>query len=154
MKTAQKGQASAEYLVLLAMALVLMLILVAMLGGFDGSISGINESESSMYWEGLARPFAVTAWGQKDDILYLSVANMGPERLFLRKIYIDNVVADLEPGWSWRAGASKTVSIPGLRMCKQNGYDSYAYNVSFVFDSILISDQLQKGEKPMVGFCN
>jgi len=153
MKFGKKGQASAEYLVLLAMALVLMLILVALLGGFDGSIGNVSESESTMYWDGLARPFAISAWGQQGGTLYLSVTNMAPERLFLRKIYVDNVTADLEPGWAWRAGASKTVSIPGMRVCKENGYDSYSYNVSFLYDSILISNQMQKGEKPMIGYC-
>lgn len=165
MKVSHKGQASAEYLVLLSMALVLMLILVAILGGFEGSLGSINESESSLYWGDVARPFAITSWGQSGSTLYISVANMGVERLFLRKINIDNVnkanqmsvnnvVADLSPGWAWRAASSKVVSIPGLQECKVNGYDSYAYNISFVYDTININDLKQTGERQLIGYCS
>ena len=152
-QTSRRGQASAEYLVLMAMALVLMLILVALLGGFDGAIGGVSENEASIYWEGTARPFSITAWGQSGDTLYLNVVNMGNEHLFLRKIYVNNVVADLEPGWSWRSTSAKTISIPDLPACDVNGYENYAYNISFVYDSTILSDLRQDGEKPVVGTC-
>ena len=154
MKTPHKGQASLEYLVLLAMALVLMLILIALLGGFDGSISGISESEASIYWEGTASPFAITAWGQSEDTLYLNIVNKDTEHLFLRKIIVNNVTADLEPGWSWRTGTAKVVSIPDLPRCDENGYENYVYNVSFVYDSTILSDLRQEGMKPVVGYCD
>ena len=55
---AKHGQGATEYLVLLAVVLIVALVSVALLGFFPGMAADAKISESSSYWKG-ARPFAI-----------------------------------------------------------------------------------------------
>ena len=53
-----KGQGSTEYLVLLAVVLVVALVAVGLLGFFPGMATDAKMTQSDSYWKG-ARPFAI-----------------------------------------------------------------------------------------------
>ena len=147
-----KGQASAEYLVMLAIVLVVALIAVLLLSG-GSQVDAATLSQSSTYWAGSAKPLSIQQWGQANDTLYLDITNQGLDHLFLRQVRVDNVTADLGEGWSWKSGGTKTISIPGLPPCDVNSYDSYRYNVTLIYDSENIPGQIERGEKPVLGYC-
>ena len=54
-----KGQGATEYLVLLAVVLIVALVSVALLGFFPGMAADARIAQSSSYWRGQARPFAI-----------------------------------------------------------------------------------------------
>ncbi|MCX8175518.1 MAG: hypothetical protein N3E51_04925 [Candidatus Micrarchaeota archaeon] len=54
-----KGQGATEYLVLLAVVLVIALVVIALLLFFPGMSGPVSESESKIYWTGTAKPFRV-----------------------------------------------------------------------------------------------
>lgn len=53
-----KAQGSTEYLIIIAVVLVIALIVIALLGGFTGFGSEATMSQSQNYWQG-ATPFSV-----------------------------------------------------------------------------------------------
>jgi len=54
-----KGQGATEYLVLLAVVLIIALVSIALLGFFPGMASDAKITQSNSYWRGEARPFAI-----------------------------------------------------------------------------------------------
>jgi len=58
----QLGQGATEYLVLLAVVLIVALISVALLGFFPGMASDAQMTQSQTYWRS-ASPIAITEWG-------------------------------------------------------------------------------------------
>ena len=55
----RKGQGATEYLVLLAVVLIIALVSIALLGFFPGLASDARITQSNSYWRGEARPFAI-----------------------------------------------------------------------------------------------
>ena len=55
------GQGATEYLVLLAVVLIVALVSVALLGFFPGMASDAQQTQSKAYWSG-ASPVAITEW--------------------------------------------------------------------------------------------
>jgi hypothetical protein len=58
------GQGATEYLVLLAVVLVVALVSVALLGFFPGMAGDSQRAQSEMYWRS-ASPVAITEWAAK-----------------------------------------------------------------------------------------
>ena len=58
------GQGATEYLVLLAVVLIVALVSVALLGFFPGMASDAQAAQSQAYWQS-AQPIAMTEWAAK-----------------------------------------------------------------------------------------
>jgi len=58
------GQGATEYLVLLAVVLIVALVSVALLGFFPGMASDAQITQSQIYWQS-ATPIAITEWAAK-----------------------------------------------------------------------------------------
>jgi len=77
-----RGQGATEYLVLLAVVLIVALVSVALLGFFPGMASDAQITQSQAYWRG-AQPIAITetgasVWkGSSTTYLYLRIRNNG-----------------------------------------------------------------------------
>ncbi|MCX6767425.1 MAG: hypothetical protein NTY90_01680 [Candidatus Micrarchaeota archaeon] len=48
----RRGQAAVEYLIILAVVIIIALVVVGVLGGFPSLTRGVNEKESALYWQG------------------------------------------------------------------------------------------------------
>ncbi len=59
-----RAQGATEYLVLLAVVLIVALISVALLGFFPGMASDAQETQSKAYWASM-QPIAITEWAAK-----------------------------------------------------------------------------------------
>jgi len=64
MRIFYRGQGATEYLVLLAIVLIVALVSVALLGFFPGMASDSQRAQSEMYWES-ATPIAITEWAAR-----------------------------------------------------------------------------------------
>jgi len=75
-----KGQGATEYLVLLAIVLIVALVSVALLGFFPGMASDAQITQSQMYWRS-ATPIAIIEWNARvrsstsDTYPYLMIRN-------------------------------------------------------------------------------
>ena len=87
-----KGQGATEYLVLLAVVLVVALVSVALLGFFPGMASDAQMTQSQIYWRS-ASPIAITEWGARysSDVggktqIYMKIRNTGSYPIRLSKL--------------------------------------------------------------------
>ncbi|MFN3910145.1 MAG: hypothetical protein ACK4J0_02855 [Candidatus Anstonellaceae archaeon] len=146
-----KGQAAAEYLVLLGVVLIISLIGILLLGGFSDSTATAMETESKTYWSS-TRPFSIVEWVQSNSTLYLNIKNIETKRVILKQVVVGNLTYDLGAGWTFGPNSQKTISISGLTSCSQT-YDYFSYPITFYYDTLDISNLSQKGLKPLAGRC-
>ncbi|MCX8163694.1 MAG: hypothetical protein N3D10_04055 [Candidatus Micrarchaeota archaeon] len=149
----KKGQGASEYLILLAVVLIIGIIAIALLGGFSDIGSGARETESRQYWKGVVRPFTIQDWAQRGTTFSLTIKNMEPERLIITNITIGNVSYAPSGGISIAGGSTKLISISGFQACNETSYDYFEYPITIIYSSSEISGRIQKGEKPLVGPC-
>ncbi len=120
-----RAQGATEYLVLLAVVLIIALVSIALLGFFPGLSSGITDAQSRAYWSS-SSPISITEWGAKyiastRSAMYLRLKNSG----------------------------SYPIRIVGILA---NSSEGYAYTENN-FDSLYLSDYLylSPGEEKYIG---
>ena len=92
-----KAQGATEYLVLLAVVLIVALVSVALLGFFPGMASDAQRQQSEMYWKG-AQPISIVEWGFKNYgasnpgyvDFYMRLKNSGAYKIRITKFILDN----------------------------------------------------------------
>ena len=149
----KKAQGAPEYLILLAVVLIVGLVAVTLLGGFSDIAPSSRETEGAQYWKGIARPFSIQEWAQHNSTLTLTIKNMEPDKLVITNITIGNVSYVPTGGISFGGGATKTISISGLPACDATTYDFYDYDVVIIYSTLNIQGKVQKGEKKLSGPC-
>ena len=147
-----KGQGATEYLVLLAVVLIVALVSVALLGFFPGMASDARITQSQAYWKGQAKPFAILDAAISGTTATLSVQNMeanGPYTISANGIQING--AGTHAAAIFGAGETKTISITGLAACTSGAV--YDYNVSVVYTTPSGISTKQFSAKNLVGKC-
>lgn len=145
------GQGSSEYLIILAVVLIIALVAIALLGAFPSLGSDSRVTETRQYWSS-AHPFAILDWKQEGTVMTITMKNMAPDPLTLTNITIGN--ATNSTSITFNGGAVKTITISGLRACNATTYDYYEYtNVSIVYSTSKIGYNRFVGLKPLVGPC-
>ncbi len=147
-----KGQVSTEYLVILAVVLVIALVVVYLVGGFSGTGAGSIETQSRNYW-GTASPFAITAFNASGTALELEIANNDADTLTITDIslggasvYSENLVLS--------SGGSKAISAKLPVACGASGAPFTYNNVVITYDKGSLTGVTQAGTKPLVGKCS
>lgn len=145
-----RGQGSTEYLVLLAVALIVALVAIALLGWFPGVSADTRESQSRSYWNG-AQPFAIVEYKISGTEVELVLLNTRSQKMRLKNITFGtedlSVTSTVFPG-----GAQKTVTGTLSTSCGSTG-DLFDYDVAFLYDSPGITGNVQVGAKPLIGKC-
>jgi hypothetical protein len=147
-----RGQGATEYLVLLAVVLIVALVSVALLGFFPGMASDARMTQSQSYWRGDARPFsitehAITTTGSGSFVLLNMEAN-GPFLVTLLQVgnYSNN---SSSAPISFAAGESKKVTISNMG---NNSVGSiYDLNVTIAYTSPGGVDSKEYGSKNIMG---
>jgi len=89
------GQGATEYLVLLAVVLIVALVSVALLGFFPGMASDAQITQSRTYWSG-ASPISIVEWSARSNpsaergIMYFRLRNTGAYPITITKIFAKN----------------------------------------------------------------
>jgi hypothetical protein len=113
-----QGQGATEYLVLLAIVIIVALVSVALLGFFSGTASDAQLAQSQMYWQS-ASPIAITEWAARyalDGVspgythFYMRIRNTGMYPIRLSRI--------------WANGKNDTTTCIGGWMCGMGNWTS------------------------------
>ena len=163
----KKGQGSTEYLVILAVVLIVALVVIGLLGWFPGLAGGTKEAQSEAYWTG-AMPFSImdkqiTAAGA----VTLVIENTLHERAKITSIYFTgdnatnssfNCELNISPAGVWlRPGEQRTFTAAnlcgGMTCGAGNVGDDYGFDVTIYYDRIKIKSNTMFGEKQLVGRC-
>ena len=122
-----KAQGATEYLVLLAIVLIVALVSVALLGFFPGMASDSQMTQSRTYWSS-ASPIAITEWNAHYwtaplSVPYLRVRNNGVYPIRITKI--------LGTGNQWINAICGGQLISGLYYMAPGEELYFGYNVSY-----------------------
>jgi len=146
---AQLGQGATEYLVLLAVVLIIALVAIMLLGYFPGMATDAKVTQSSTYWRGEARPFAITeaninSTGHGNFMLQNMEAN-GPFVITLLQVGNYNNSTN----FTFAAGESKAINISA--MGNNTGGSIYDLSVIVSYTTPSGAATKQYGTKNLVG---
>ncbi len=147
-----KGQGSTEYLVILAVVLVVALIVIGLLGQFTGFGTAGLEQQSQAYWQGTS-PFSIQNIKVSGSSVQMDVKNQLTQRLNLTNVSFDGV--DIGAGSQYFApGQTATVSgtIAGFTCTADQPYEFT--KVIFTYSQGSINGLTQMGDKSIVGKCS
>ncbi len=145
-----KGQVSTEYLVILAVVLVVALVVVALVGGVTPVSSGVTESQSKNYWQSSA-PISITGWRYGGTTLELTLQNMEGRQVIVNGIAIEGSSV-FTTNTTLSVGESKTVAMTLGSDCGSGDFE--LNNVTFTYSELGVSGYIQNGIKPIVGACS
>lgn len=148
----KKAQVSTEYLIILAVVLVIALIVVALVGGMSPVSSGVSESQSKNYWQGVA-PVAISSWKYSGTSLDLTLQNMGGSKVSITQISIGGS-AVYSTNTSLSVGETKTVTATMGSACGSVGSSFDLQNVSITYTKDGVANIIEKGDKSIVGKCS
>ena len=143
------GQGATEYLVLLAVVLIIALVAIMLLGYYPGLATDAKITQSNSYWRGEARPFAITeaiinSTGYGTFVLQNMEAN-GPFVVTLFQVGSYNNSS----GTSFSSGESRTLIIPD--MGSNSGGSIYELNVTVSYTTPSGAAAKQYGTKNIIG---
>ncbi|MFH1095265.1 MAG: hypothetical protein V1728_03535 [Candidatus Micrarchaeota archaeon] len=154
---AHKGQGASEYLVLLAVVLVVGMVALALLSGFTQTGGEAQTRESKEYWTSTS-PFSAMEMSQQNSTFYLALLNNQPDHLTINNITLTDKSGNSSTysppdGVSLRSGQQRTLSFTAPRACDPVSYDYFEYNVVITYSTFDIDNKMQRGAKPLVGPC-
>ncbi len=160
----RKGQGATEYLVLLAVVLVIALVSIALLGFFPGLATDARITQSRSYWQS-ASPIAITETILSGTTLTLVLQNNGPDPISIGVDGITTVSTEATPTTESGPLAAKTLG-PGGRLtlastdmpvvvggvtCALNTV--YEFNVEIDYGTPTLAGQTQRGSKTLAVKC-
>ncbi len=165
----RKGQGATEYLVLLAVVLIVAMVAIALLGFFPGLAGDAKKAQSDAYWRGEARPFAIIEHAQAPTSnLTLVMQNLDSDQRILTNISVaggpinGSYVPNATQAY-FSAGEKRTIIMPislgGTAIdATNNGCTSgntYEYSINFTYSNAdqSITGQKEYGTKTLVGKC-
>ncbi|MCX8197611.1 MAG: hypothetical protein N3F07_00215 [Candidatus Micrarchaeota archaeon] len=132
------GQGATEYLVLLAVILVVALVGIALLGDVFGRTSDVKLSQSQSYWSS-ASPLAIVASSiyrnpsSTSHYPYLRVKNTGADPIRLRAIVAGNNVLNTYRSANGITQSISSIYIPaGREICFGSYGSNCQYSIAFV----------------------
>ncbi len=147
-----KGQGATEYLVLLAIIIIIALIVVGVMGWFPGVATGITEKESRAYWES-AYPLAVVEWKvtpNESETEFILQNNT------VRNISVEEFIVDgnaiLINDTNYAPGEKKRLDITMGKACRSGSVFSYYIDINYSTQDL--THVLESGDKPLVGYCS
>ncbi len=179
-----RAQGATEYLVILAVVLMIGLLAISLLGFFPGTSGDISESESELYWKTLASPFRITerqSFGPATECVLPNtwtagykfvLINSGYDKISLIGVNINGVAKDFcKPGdmtsqtsidfspGKQRAVAVVTDSIPtfpppATPLTVCTPGQTVELDISFNYSTSYVDDKLQTGSKKLVFKCS
>jgi len=148
----KKGQVSTEYLVILAIVLVIALVVVFLIGGFAGMGAGTMETQSMQAW-GTAAPFSITILKQSGTTLEMELRNNDVNTLAITGISMDGASV-FSTNTTFTSGEKKTVTATVAKACGAAGTSFTHSNVMIIYDQGGIIGKTEVGARPLMGKCS
>lgn len=148
----KKGQVSTEYLVILAVVLVVALIVVYLVGGFSGLGAGALETASKNYW-GSTSPFAITTFKVSGTTMELELTNNDLETLGVTDVSVGGLTI-YSTAKNFTSGQKAVITGTLGTTCGAAGTPFSYDNVVITYNKGAVSAIKQTGTKPLVGKCS
>jgi len=147
----KKGQATIEYLVLLAVAIIIALVIFAFMGWIPGFAGSLKERQVKLYWASQF-PLQIREYKLTNNNLTIQLQNVADY-----EIEVIGVNSSLGSGTNTSdgkllPGQSNIVSFSGITCTAGNPYElsNFAINYNIVGG---IQGMTETGDRPLVGTC-
>ncbi|MFH1520697.1 MAG: class III signal peptide-containing protein [Candidatus Micrarchaeota archaeon] len=147
----KKGQVSTEYLVILAVVLVIALVVVYLVSSQSSGAATILETGSKSYWES-SSPLAVTEYTATGTSLTLTVKNMDPQKLTVTSI-TGTGFNEYTTNTTFNVGQEQLVTLTLSSTCGVAGTPYEYGDVTIKYAKGISTNLVQPGDKPFVGRC-
>ncbi|MEM3364713.1 MAG: class III signal peptide-containing protein [Candidatus Micrarchaeia archaeon] len=149
----RRGQGSIEYLLILGVVIVLVLIIIGVIVGFQSSVTSVSKQQSDTYWAG-ADIGILPDHLVNSSAAYITVKNNRPFRVKIMEIkFIDDTGSkgNLPATFTLSPGASANVELQGVSCIAGTDY-SYTVQIKYSEPS---SGRIFTftGETPLIGKC-
>lgn len=114
-----KSQTATEYLIILAVVIVISLIVVGVLGGIPSIGGGLKERALVAKWQ-VKSPLSIDSWQAGKDFTVLDIKNTGVEHIKLDSFELANLNIDI--GKTLTIGQKHRIKIPSTYRISQNGF--------------------------------
>jgi len=149
----RRGQGTTEYLIILAVIIVIALVVVGVMGWFPGLGTGITEQQSRAYWQS-ASPVAIKDWKLTSTATEatFSVQNMTTDKITITEITLEGTAIGVQDSNISAGDTNGAVTGATGIACSSGG--TYQYDVTISYNVVGgIAGKTQTGQKPIVGTC-
>ena len=151
MTNQRRGQAATEYLIILAVVVIIALIVVGVLGGFQGLSGGITKQQSEAYWSSIADVGVLPNYKISPAIAELTLKNNRPFAIRVNNILIDNAGTISPAGLTIPPGLTGNVNVSG-QSCIIG--EQFSYNLQVIYSDPSTGRVFTfRGQNPLVGAC-
>ena len=149
-----RGQGATEYLVLLAVVLIIALVSIALLGFFPGLASDAKITQSNSYWQGTARPFRIIEHAYSTvgtlNLILQNVEATGTYSLTAINVSFTNATGySFTTAMSFAPGETKNISMAPMPAGTSGSL--YELNVNLSYTSPNSISGKFVGSKPIIG---
>ncbi|MFH0972026.1 MAG: hypothetical protein V1835_05685 [Candidatus Micrarchaeota archaeon] len=145
-----RAQAAVEYLMILAVVIIIALVVVGVLGGFPTLTAGISEKESAAYWTstdiGIAR--YVIAGDTK-----MVLRNNKNFAIQLKRVTVGGTATAADIDTTLQPGQTTDLVTVSAKSCVASS-GTYTHNIIITYtDATYTTPYTFTGAKPLVGTC-
>ena len=150
-----KGQGATEYLVLLAVVLIIALVSISLLGFFPGLASDAKITQSTTYWRGEARPISIvdSSFDTNGTGQVVVANNDASGTIVINSASFtaanSNVTGTSSTQTTLASGDQATIDIDGAQGGASGA--TYEYTVQFNYTTATGLSQIQFGTKTLMG---
>ena len=161
----RKGQGTIEYLVIIAIVIVIALVVVGLLLQVMNSGSGVPETQAKATWKS-SEPLAITDWGMTSDqnFLTLVLRNNTAETIEFNDFNLSSSASSTgaDGGYGdWNntakniaSGATYTIRVNTITNCTAGTKYSYPKeNIAIDYNTANIDHKTQKAVADIIGTC-
>ncbi|MFH1587058.1 MAG: hypothetical protein ABID38_04335 [Candidatus Diapherotrites archaeon] len=147
-----RGQGTTEYLIILAVVIVIALVVVGVMGFLPGLGTSVTASQSKAYW-GAASPLAITDWEFDNSAsgCDLVMRNQTSGKITVTAVEIEGAALTVS-STALTAGQESALAITGgCQTCTAG--NPYDFNVAITYDTTKLTGKTQTGTTSLVGTC-
>lgn len=145
-----RGQGTTEYLIILAIVIVIALVVVGVLGGFPSLGAGVSQGQSRTYWTGTS-PLAIVEWQVSTTTGTLVFKNLTAGTIQLTDVNWNGNSVSLT---DVNIGAGATVNVTDTDMtCGVSAGQAFSRTLAYTYDTTNLTGQKFTGIQPIIGQC-
>ncbi|MCX6803175.1 MAG: class III signal peptide-containing protein [Candidatus Diapherotrites archaeon] len=153
----KKGQGTIEYIVIIAIVIVIGLIVATLVFGMTGQFGTVSETASKATWR-TAEPWAVVDWGRSTDgVITIVLKNNTGETLNFTDIKLTSTASDQNTQTQNSVAPAGTVTrriATATSSCPSGTKYSYVKdNIIIDYNNAYIAGRTQQGAAGITGTC-
>jgi hypothetical protein len=143
----RRGQAAVEYLMILAVVIIIALVVVGVLGGFPTLTAGISEKESAAYWTSSDIGIVRYVVGANTQMVLRNNKNFAIRDL---TVTVGGLAGSMQT-ITLQPGETTNLAVVSSKSCTSGSY-SFPVSIDYV-DATYGTNYTYTGAKQLVGTC-